>query len=344
MNGRPVLQGPSIEWQLWSTTMRLVVVEPHVLPAAKQVVDNTLLRVERAVSRFDPGSEVRRLRPGRPTRVSSELAAILGVTLDAARLTDGAIDPTLGNALVALGYDGDIVQVRQRTTGISFVATPSTGWRSVELDCERRMLTVPADTLLDLGALAKAWAADQAAAEVHELTGSPVLVSLGGDIATAGGFTTGSGFTTGGGGPAGGPATAGGGAGRSGVWNVLVRDADTGPAALIGLPAGAAVAASSTRSRAWVAGGRLLHHILDPRHGLPVRPPWESVSVVARTCVEANTFSTALLVDAAHRELLVRRGLPARLVGHDGTVEHQGGWLPDTELGPHTSVPGWDAA
>ena len=332
MSGRPVLQGPSIEWQLWSTTMRLVVAEPHVLPAAKQVVDNTLLRVERAVSRFDPDSELRRLRPGRPTRVSSELAAILGVTLDAAALTGGAIDPTLGSALVALGYDADIAQVRQRTTGISLVAAPTTGWRSVELDRERRMLTLPSDTLLDLGALAKAWAADQAAAEVHELTGSPVLVSLGGDIATAGGLATGGG------------ATAAGGAGCSGVWNVLVRDVDTGPAALIGLPAGAAVATSSTRSRAWVAGGRLLHHILDPRHGLPARPPWESVSVVARNCVEANTFSTSLLVDAAHRELLVRRGLPARLVAHDGTVEHQGGWSPDTELGPHTSVPGWDAA
>lgn len=66
--------------------------------------------------------------------------------------------------------------------------------------------------------------------------------------------------------------------------------------------------------------------------------------MVARTCVEANTLSAALLVDAAQRELLVRTGLPARLVRHDGTVEHQGGWSPDTELDPQTSVPGWDAA
>jgi FAD:protein FMN transferase len=317
MKSQAMLHGPGIEWKLWSTTMRLVVAHPQVLPAAKQVVDNTLLRVERAVSRFDQDSEIRRLRPGRRTRISAEFAAILGATLDAARKTGGAVDPTVGSALVRLGYDRDIVQVRQRATGISVVAMPARGWRRLQFDRERRLLTIPDDTVLDLGALAKAWAADQAAAEVLELTGSPVLLSLGGDIATAGG---------------------------EGVWNVLVRDLDVGPAALIGLPAGAAVATSSTRSRAWLAGHHQLHHILDPRRGLPAQPPWETVSVVARSCVEANTLSTALMVDQDQRALLLQRRLPARLVGHGGSVEHLGGWSSDTELDPGCAVPGWDAA
>ena len=58
------------------------------------------------------------------------------------------------------------------------------GWREVRLD--GRSLTLPAGVQLDLGATAKAWAADRSAARIAARAGSGVLVSLGGDIAVAG--------------------------------------------------------------------------------------------------------------------------------------------------------------
>jgi len=156
--------------------------------------------------------------------------------------------------------------------------------------------------LLDLGATAKAYTADRCAQLVAERCGAGVLVSLGGDIATAG------------------PAPDGG-------WRVLVQDQPGDPHVTVGLPAGAALATSSTVSRQRRQGGRWLHHILDPRTCLPARPVWRTVSVAAYRCVDANTLSTAAVVRGDDALTWLRGlGVPARLVTADGEVVTVGEW------------------
>jgi thiamine biosynthesis lipoprotein len=311
--GDLTLRGPAYEWALWSTTVRLAVADPHHLPAAKRLVDRELARVELAASRFRPDSELRRLavRGGRPTRVSDVLSEMLEVALAAARATAGAVDPTLGDALAALGYDRDFAEVAEasrRRDGIRVVRRPAPGWQRIELDAVRRVVSVPADIRLDLGSTAKAWAADRCARAVAEQLGIGVLVSLGGDIATAG-------------------------AGPDGGWRVLVRDQPDDPAALVTLPSGGALATSSTRSRQWQREGRELHHILDPATCQPVEPVWRSVTVAAETCVEANTWSTAAVVRGRGAAgLLAGRHLAARLVSEDGVPLHVGGWPAGAEV------------
>jgi len=307
------LRGPAYEWALWSTTVRLAVADPHHLPAAKRLVDRELAGVERAASRFRPDSELRRLavRRGRPTRVSDILSEMLEVALAAAHATSGAVDPTLGDALAALGYDRDypeVAEATRRRDGVRVVRRPAPGWQRIELDAARRVVSVPADVRLDLGATAKAWAADRCARVVADRLGIGVLVSLGGDIATAG-------------------------AGPDRGWRVLVRDQPHDPAALVTLPSGGAVATSSTRSRQWQRQGRELHHILDPATCLPVQPVWRSVTVAAGTCVEANTWSTAAVVRGRGAAgLLAARHLAARLVLEDGVPVHVGGWPAGAEV------------
>ena len=76
-----------------------------------------------------------------------------------------------------------------------------------------------------------------------------------------------------------------------------------------------------------------MHHIIDPRTGLPAAGPWRTVSVAAASCAEANAASTAAIIagdDAVG--WLTAQGLPARLIGHDGTIALTGGW-PDAEGG-----------
>jgi thiamine biosynthesis lipoprotein len=112
-----------------------------------------------------------------------------------------------------------------------------------------------------------------------------------------------------------------------------VRDQPDDPAAVVSLPSGAALATSSTRSRQWRREGRELHHILDPATCLPVEPVWGSVTVAAGTCVEANTWSTAAVVQGPGAPaLLTRQGLPARLLGVDGTPIHLGAWPAAAEV------------
>jgi thiamine biosynthesis lipoprotein len=295
------------EWDLWSTRARLVVTDPGALDRALVLVDDLLAEVEAAASRFRPDSEVRVLRPGPDgtVLVSSMLADLLVEALDAAERTDGAVDPTIGAALSALGYDRDIRLV-ESGTGLVALVRPVPGWRTLRL--AGRRLTLPEGLELDLGATAKAVAADRAAALVAERLGTGVLVSLGGDIATAG------------------PAPVGG-------WQVRVQDTGADLVAHVSLPAGSALATSSTVRRTWTRGTETLHHIVDPATGRPAEPVWRSVSVAATTCGVANAAATATVVKGvAGLPWLTAQRLPARLVDRDGVVHLRNGW-PDEPTG-----------
>lgn len=291
------------DWELWSTHCRLVVTDPATLPDARALVGDELDRVERACSRFRPDSELMTLVRDEDgsAELSPLLAELVHAALAAARESDGAVDPTLGSVLAALGYDRDIAEVRARPDRRPVVVLRRhAGWRSLSL--EGRLLRMPHGTQLDLGATAKAVAADRCARLVHDRLGTGVLVSLGGDIATAG-------------------------AAPPGGWQVRVQDLPSDVLQQITLHDGAAVATSSSARRTWVQGGDPRHHIVDPLTRLPAVGPWRSVTVVAPTCLRANTATTAALVKGADAlEWLRRTGLPARLVSHDGGLVTLGGW------------------
>lgn len=294
-------QTAGIEWQRWSMNMHLVVTDPDSLADAKQQVDSELDAVDAAASRFRPDSEITRLAAsaGQPTEVSELLANLLDAALTAASQTDGDVDPTVGAAMVALGYDGDIATIGRDRRLAASIITPAI-WSMVHL--EDRVVTVPPGILLDLGATAKAVAADQCALHAHEVTGSGVLVNLGGDIATAG------------------PAPDGG-------WQILVRDSDDDPASSVALPSGAALATSSTVRRRWRNRDAVLHHILNPRTGRAADSAWRTVSVAAQSCCDANTVATAAVVRGwAALDWIRTLGMPARLVDLDRGVHTIGGW------------------
>ncbi|HEY5031767.1 MAG TPA: FAD:protein FMN transferase, partial [Actinomycetes bacterium] len=112
MAGRPARER-SVDWPLWGGTARLVVRGAADLKTARAAVDAVVMAVDEACSRFRPDSEVSRLATagGERTPVSPLLARAVAEALRAARLTEGAVDPTLGTALVAAGYDRDITEL-----------------------------------------------------------------------------------------------------------------------------------------------------------------------------------------------------------------------------------------
>jgi len=104
-------------------------------------------------------------------------------------------------------------------------------------------------------------------------------------------------------------------------------DVNTGPSAVVVLGDGCAIATSSTITRTWQRGAARLHHILDPATRRPAAPVWRTVTVVANTCVDANTATTAAIVRGrTARPWLASRGVAARLVDYDGRVHTLGGW------------------
>jgi thiamine biosynthesis lipoprotein len=301
----------SASWRALGTLVHLVVTESGGLAEARRLLESDLAAVDAACSRFRPDSEIRALRGGRPQKISPLLAEAVAVALRAARLTDGDVDPTVGTAMSAAGYDRDFTQIEPNGPAIRLTVRTVPGWHQVRL--HGRTLTLPAGAQLDLGATAKAWAADRSAARIAAATGSGVLVSLGGDIAVAG------------------PPP------RRG-WRIRVQDVTgapgdppAGPYALIAIRDGG-LATSSTAARRWRRGGDVLHHILDPRTGLPAEPVWRTVSVAAGSCADANAASTAAVI-RGHAALgwLTRLGLPARLVDATGAVFTVAGWPDQAE-------------
>ena len=285
---------------------RVVVEDDGAIDEAGELAEREVAALDLACSRFRDDSELAGLNrcAGRAVPVSPLLYEAVETALAAAAETDGVVDPTVGASLRGLGYDRsfEIVVSRGERPGFAFV--PAGGWRAVELDGERRTATVPRGFELDLGATAKALGADRIAAAAAAATGSPVLVSLGGDIAVAGAPAAG--------------------------WPVRIADDARapldGPGPVIAISAGG-LATSSTTVRRWRAGGVEVHHLVDPRTGRPATGPWRTASVLAGSCVDANVAATAAIVlgDEAV-PFLEERGLDARLVDRGGDVTLVGVW------------------
>jgi thiamine biosynthesis lipoprotein len=294
-------------WQALGTGVAVAVTDAHALPAARRAVEIEVEAIDLACSRLRDDSELARVHAagGAPVRVGPLLEEAVAVALDAARRTGGLVDLTVGAALIAAGYDRDFPALPE--DGAARPPVPASGWRRVRLDRERATLQLPPGTLLDLGATAKALAADRAAAAAARAAAPHgVLVSLGGDVAVAG------------------PPPDGG-------WPVGIADGhrDAEVLTTVAVHSGG-LATSSTTQRRWRRGGADAHHIVDPGTGLPAAVVWRTVSVVARTCVEANTGATAAIVlGAAAPAWLERAGLPAYLVDRHGLVAGTCGWTPD---------------
>jgi thiamine biosynthesis lipoprotein ApbE len=302
------------DFRALGTGIRVLTTDPCAAEPARGAVASELDAVDRACSRFRDDSELSLVQraAGVPTPVSPLLAELVATSLRVARATGGAVDPTVGTALRALGYDDDFDRIPGDAGPIRLRPRSVPGWRLVDLDPSSGVLRLPAGVELDLGATAKALAADRAARSAARAAGCGVLVSLGGDLAIAG------------------PPPEGG-------WPVLVTDRHDAPPDAPGQTVfltGGGLATSSTTVRRWRRGGALLHHIVDPATGLPARECWRTVSVGAATCVDANGAATAAIVwgDRA-LDRLARRGLPARLVRPDGSVAIVAGWPASAGIG-----------
>lgn len=291
------------------TSIGVAATDPHQLEPALDLLRTQLDRLDKAISRFRPDSEISLLAhvktsTERGWAVSQLVRNHLHAADRAHRLSDGLVDPTVGAALVRAGYDADLATVRQRpateldTREIPVVGV--TGWPRVHLHSDGTV-SLPQGTLLDLGATGKAHAADTIAARLAHFLPGGFLVDLGGDVASAG------------------PRPVHG-------WRLGIEGPGGEVAQVVSME-GLAFATSSTQARTWNVGGRERHHVIDPRTGRVAVTPWAQVTCAARTTLDANAASTAAVIlgDAAPA-WLATKGVPARLEHRDGAVVTTAGW------------------
>ncbi len=292
------------------TTASVIVTIPSHADEAERILRAEVDAVDRACSRFRPDSELAYLHAnaGRAVEVSSVLFEALDVAYSVARKTHGAVDPTVGGALEALGYDRDFEQLESRKLQMADLG-PVPGFGHLHLNRLNSTVRIPKGVHLDLGSSAKAFLADRAAAKVTKELGSGALVSIGGDVAVAGE-----------------PPPEGWAIGIAVDSAVGADDVDQVVAIRHG-----GLASSGTEVRTWQMGQTRVHHIVDPTTGCSSRPYWHLVSATGASCVDANALSTAAVVWGEQAlERLGPYGQAVRLLRHDGAVFFVGGW-PEAE-------------
>lgn len=307
---------------------RVMGTDAHVMtvgpgPAPSEPLDR-LEDLERRWTRFDAGSELSRIGAldGRPVVTSPETALLVDRCVDAWRWTAGRFDPSVIDALEALGYDRDFDEVRAGAAAAAPAAPPPVpGLADVTVDRATGLVQFPAGLRVDPGGLGKGLAADLAAVEAVAAGAADygILVSVGGDLRAAG-------------------------AAPVEGWEIEL-DHLVGTPARLNLRSGA-VATSSVLRRRWDGADGPRHHVIDPRTGRPSDGPVASVSVLAAEAWWAEVLATVLLLDAdgdgdgVPEHLLVDTG--ALLTLHDGTTvtvgPFAGAFLVPAPAGPHLTA------
>lgn len=271
------------------TSAHLVVDEParHLLVDAVERLQDWNTRW----TRFDETSELSAINHagGRPVVVSADTASLVALAIDAWRITDGAFDPTVHDALVSAGY------------GRPFAAGPTTpgpaadvpGPAAIEVDPAIGLVHAPAHVALDLGGIAKGYAADLLVAELLEAGASGAAATIGGDTAVGGRCP----FAE--------------------AWPIVADLETSEPVAHLDQ---GGFCYSTTRRRRWVTAAGPAHHIIDPRTGQPAQSTVETAAIAASTAAAAEAFATASVVagwPAAHR-LINGAGLSGFIVTDRG--------------------------
>ena len=299
----------AVTFRVWGLSGSLATERPEQMGYAEECLWQRLSEFDAACNRFRADSELSLLneRAGETVSISRTLERALICALDARDATEGLCDPSVLPALLALGYDVDFDELLTRPEVSIDAPVPAAGANALVIDVAEHTATLTPGCQLDLGATAKALVADVVADDIAPSGG--VVVEVGGDVAVRG-------------------------RGPQGLWAIGLSDSLylTGREPRVGIQHGG-IATSSTTARTWVASGRVVNHVIDPRTGRCADGPYATATVSGSSCVIANAFATAALLwgeDAGYH--VAQAGLSARLIRRDGTVEYVGGWPVDEEV------------
>jgi thiamine biosynthesis lipoprotein len=228
---------------------------------------------------YDPESELMqlcRVTVGEPARVSAELFAILAESQRVAELSAGAFDPTIG----------PVVRLWRRVRRTEALPSPeqlahareSVGWRKLQLDSKHQTVTLLATNMqLDLGGIAKGYAADAALKVLREHGMRSALVAASGDIAV--GDTP--------------PGQVG--------WRVSIgkpfQSADKERTLIL---KNVAVSTSGDSEQFVVIAGKHYSHIVDPRTGMGLTNRCQ-VSIIAPHATQTDALATAVSILGAEQ-------------------------------------------
>lgn len=260
-----------------------------------------VMSIHGEMSVFDPCSAVSRLNGAAGTgwvSIPEDVVLVLARGRELGEATDGAFDVTVA-PLAALWKQcirRGCVPAPQEVD----CARRGVGWSHVRLDAAAREAAIDAGTSIDLGGIAKGFAANEVVSVLRDRGVSDALVDLGGSITVLGSPE------------------------ETGPWRVGIQNplAPTGASATQVLVRDVSVVTSGTNERFFVHDGQRYHHVVDPHTGWPSQTGLLSATVIARDALVADALATAILVAGARSGTNWVRalGLEAILIFEDGGI------------------------
>lgn len=267
-----------------------------------ELVPDWFERWEAALSRFRPDSELNQInrQPGVQTPVSKTLWGVLQAARTAESQSEGLVTPIVLDAMIAAGYTTSFDRLEQAEAPPSSTKAvpPTFSLQDVAFEPKKYSLRLPVGMRLDLGGVAKGWAAQQAMRRLEK--DGPALVDAGGDIAVSGPKAGGQ------------------------PWLVGIDDPRHEGESLGTLRLGRCGVATSGRDRRrWQQNGRWKHHIIDPRTGEPALTDVLTATVIAPNVMEAETAAKVVFILGSRDGLdwlEHRAGFSGLVVSEDGAV------------------------
>ncbi len=268
---------------------------------------------DRRLSRFNPDSELCALNSAETetVEISTLMVRLVEAALEAARVSDGLVDPTLVAQLEDAGYrnsragqpaDSISRAMANRAAPVPAAASPQSRWREISVDRDARTVTRPVGVRIDSGGSGKGLAADMLAALWTQLlpAGTAFIVDCGGDM-------------------------------RVGALDELddpyeIR-VESRPALAEQLTLevrSGGVATSGIGSRLWSTGGGWAHHLIDPATGQPAWTGVASATATGPTALAAETTAKVALLRGARADGSPELPGLQVTVGFDGSVARHG--------------------
>jgi len=262
------------------------------LVEAQSAVEDVLAQVNRAMSTWDPASEISRLNDQddqSSVAISAGFAEVLACALELANASGGAFDPTLGPLIDLWGFGATDQRIRAPAQEAVDQALAQVGAQHLQLD-ELAVTKTQAPLRLNLSAVAKGYGVDRVASALRDAGVSEYMVDIGGEVVVAGKN------------PQGLP------------WRLRIEVPEYGAMPGEGakfaeiLVENCAIAGSGDYRNYFEDDGRIYSHIIDPRTGYPITNGVSGVTVIAKRCMVADGLATCLMVmDPAEGLALLKR-------------------------------------
>ncbi len=269
---RHALSGPTMGTRWSALFYQAAGFDPQSVRAALQAAVDA---VDMQMSTWKPESNLMQVNAapvGHWIKVPQQLLDVLRLALDIGRASGGAFDIGMGDAVSAWGFGASEAVPEQMRAALERERRPAHD--VLELDVELGMVRKLAPITLDLNGIAKGYGVDRLAETLLSFGISSGLVGIDGEMRALGLRPDGS------------------------PWSIAVEAPDYDRrAAHSVLALQDASVATSGDYRHWInVNDYRLSHTMDPRRGAPVMEPPASVTVVTRTCAEADAWATALMV------------------------------------------------